>query len=210
MCLNTFKEFMTNTFDYLDNNPGSQLVEIIGSGFTASTAQYCCPNCDVYMVGDVDIFLKFIEAKGNNIQCCLNINSSIEEYIVLAESIGITSSGPGNVPILFENKKLICCDQFQTCVDSFKETLGIINFFDLKNAGIVEYSKLPPDDDNLCFLSNLLLSRYDKNTSLNYMQTILQKGIVIFCSPPTVFGTTSETYLKYAEAVGLTQSVNVP
>jgi hypothetical protein len=102
-----------------------------------------------------------------------------------------------------------CCTE--NCFKDLRDYVGPQNYNILRDKGLVEYSSICGG----AFVCRLLAFKDEVNMQLSdFLQLItrlLDKGIIVKCTDvgQTVFAST-ETYLKYAEAVGETQSAAVP
>jgi len=98
-----------------------------------------------------------------------------------------------------------CCTE--NCFKELRDYVGPQNYNFLRDKGLVEYSSICGG----AFICRLLDFKDEVNMQLSdFLQLvtrILDKGIVILCTKngQTIFASV-ETALKYAEAVGLTQS----
>jgi len=150
---------------------------ILDKGIVMPNCDFCCPCPDgVYSLASVETFLK------------------------LAEAIGIDDPGR-------------CCNQFNPSIEEFLECHGqsAETWDRLLDKGIVEWG-LIENKSQLPFLfewiNQILLSGgAGSSSAAEIIDRILDKGIVIFCNEETgeIVIASVETYLKYAEAVGLTE-----
>lgn len=105
-----------------------------------------------------------------------------------------------------------CNNGFDEC---FQELGNIVNLDRLLDKGLIEEGTIL-GDTKLCTLVNFFknndfnLDQPNSSTLDEIMDRILDKGIIIDCNQGTLTISSVETYLKYAEAVGLTQSAAVP
>lgn len=171
-------------------------------------------------------------------ECCLSIKASIETYLKYAEAVGLTTSAAvealspaGAVEKISTASGLEnCCNNFEECFEGL--TCWVTNrvrpslkqqlIDTILDKGIIEYGELTScpssSKSSLCKLVDIFLE-FDKKYSNWYGQDgpigvidkIVDKGITISCDETgrIVFAST-ETWLKYAEAMGYTQSASVP
>jgi hypothetical protein len=102
-----------------------------------------------------------------------------------------------------------CCND--NCLDEFKEFIGPTCFDTINDKGFVEYSSIQGKGIACKLLE--LAEKYNIGPTdiFNIMNIILDKGIVVYCDQTGTISIASvEEWLKYAEALGLTQSAAVP
>lgn len=117
------------------------------------------------------------------------------------------------IPLYSNPLETACCSN--TCLDRLREIVGSIGFDQLRDKGIVEYSTIPGTGGFLCdFLNfaetNGIFNGLSIEDITEIFDRILDKGIVVGCNENAHIIASVETYLKYAEAVGLTQDAAVP
>lgn len=195
----------------------------------------CCPVCGPYVLASVETYLKFAEAVGRtqspypdnpceailNNDCCTNVFASVETYLKYAEAVGCTQSAPipnGPSSPSSTNNCTGCnngfAEELQTLIDSDSDP----NFEDrLLDKGVVESGSLNIDlTSNISNLQALVYAMFDAQEGTNIetvpeiVDRILDKGIVLSCVKGQLALASVETYLKYAEAVGLTCAAAVP
>jgi hypothetical protein len=171
----------------------------------------------------------------NDLPCCSNVYASLETWLKYAEAVGLSASAavPASpyglnasfTPSYSSDEFITCCNGFNECVDDLicwasagRSTAEIVDL--ILDEGLIEYGGIynnctKTDNDNICkFLE--LLNKYLGNTlninrRANVLNRLLDKGITISCSENGEMIIASvETWLKYGEAVGLTQSAAVP
>lgn len=107
--------------------------------------------------------------------------------------------------IVFENP---CCTY--PCIQQLEQFVGAVNFLTLLDKGIIEESTV----NGTGIICELLAFVDDNNISvsdtMSIISVLLDKGFVANCGGGTTIIASIETYLKYAEAVGLTESAPVP
>jgi hypothetical protein len=102
-----------------------------------------------------------------------------------------------------------CCND--NCLDEFKEFIGPVCYEVLNDKGFVEYSSIQAKGLACKLLE--LAEKYNIGASdiFSIINVILDKGIVVYCDESGTISIASvETWLKYAEMIGLTQSAAVP
>jgi hypothetical protein len=186
---------------------------LLDKGVVLTNCKLCCPGCnDMYSFASVETQLKFLEAVGYTVSCdvnnpdpcCSNVYASVETYLKYEEAI--TSK-------LYE-----CCNGFTECVDEL-ECLITTNAIDsslaierLLDKGVAEFGNFVNNctggttGSDVCYLAELI-KEYLPNHGADYatfVDRLLDKGITIGCVDGTVMIGSTETALKYFEALGLT------
>jgi hypothetical protein len=107
-------------------------------------------------------------------------------------------------------------EDFDDCINELTEYFGPTLMTTLMEKGIVEQGSIG-GKSGVCRFKEILLSinpSFTPQEIYDYYFELLDKGIVLDtsngCSGTGSIVTSVETYLKYAEAVGLTQSAAVP
>lgn len=194
-------------------------------GLTASAAVPALPP-----VGDI---LSEIFGKSTGLTCCSNVYASVETSLKYYEGVGITQSAavpalPYGANTVVESADYLasCCNGFDECVDDLiclitENVPNAVDIIDrLNDRGIIEYGQIQNNctgavSSSICKFVDLLKKyqniNYNSTTLAELVDRFLDKGIVISCDSNGEMHITSvETWLKYAEAVGLTQSPAVP
>jgi hypothetical protein len=164
--------------------------------------------------------------------CCSNVYASTETYLKYAEAMGMTESAavpasPFSATTEVPQAEFVtpCCNGFDECVDELvcwatenvSRPAEVIDR--IQDKGIVEYGQIQNNctgavTSSICKLADLFIKyQYaDLTTSkAELIDRFLDKGIVISCdSNGDIHIASVETWLKYAEAVGLTESAAVP
>jgi hypothetical protein len=177
-------------------------------------------------------------SNGNNKPCCSNVYASVETWLNYAENMGLTESAavpasPYKLPsgveteVPYNEEIATCCNGFTECVDDLicwitqNNTSNGGDIIDrLLDKGVVEYSGIYNNCTNssvssICHLIDLLETKYpDVNlggTRSQFIDRLLDKGVTISCSSngEIIIGST-ETWLTYANAVGILPSPAVP
>lgn len=213
------------------------LERLLDKGIVFNNCNLCCPNCEVvYSLSSAETMLKLFEALGmlpppfinqppqslpaaNYYQgepCCSNIYASVETYNIYADALVPSTN----------DEVVACCNGFNECIDElicwvtqdvYKPLDKITRILD---KGVVEYSGIGngcgDTSSQLCYFLDLLkeyLSKLGEDLPTHNRGTVIDRifdrGITISCnrdSNEIVIGST-ETWLKYAEAVGLLPSV---
>jgi hypothetical protein len=167
--------------------------------------------------------------------CCSNVAASVETYLKYAEAMGGTASAAvpaGPFPISLVEQAIMenvftCCNGFNECVDDLFcwITQGVTGPGDVVDRfldkGIVEYGSITNNctdasTSSICKFVDLLaeyipLDKNNRSSKGEIVDRILDKGIVVYCGENGEISIASvETWLKYAEAVGITCSAAVP
>jgi hypothetical protein len=149
----------------------------------------CCPDCNIYYLGNILRFLQYAETyTGGPLNCCLNTFIGVESRIVLQESIGALPQ--------------TCCNNFNSCIneilslhkndcydceDNFLNELDIIlGAASNIQSGIVEYGTIN-GRSLLCDLitalktNGLIEAGGDNCSTLSLLRSTLAIGIFVWC-----------------------------
>jgi hypothetical protein len=206
-----------------DSNGGLTLADaidrILDVGLLVNSCNICCPDCDEeYILGTTETYLKWYEAVGGPVvppaisnvaaegQCCRNIFSSIEKYLLFLEATD---------PDTYIDYTP-CCNGFTECLndmikyfsekDCYFLERGIgYNSYDLisylLDAAIIEQNTIN-GSSQLCTIFNILKEYTDCGCFSFALIRILDKGVVIKCEDNgNMIISSMETYLKYVEAI---------
>ena len=155
------------------------LIDLLDKGKSSPICQNCCPCNNVYAFASVETFLKFAEALGWTQSTALCPQSK-DWYVS-------------------------CCTE--DCFDKLSAKYGSAVTDAILDKGMVEYSLLS-ERSMLCEIyDSLILNNVDNaEDAAEIITSILNIGIVFSCNSSQsdqTYGSV-ETWLKYAEAVGLT------
>jgi hypothetical protein len=170
----------------------------------------CCPDCvqnmndnnvSIYVISSVETFLKFSEAigfnRGNTPTCCTQITASVETSLKFNENFGDLPTNP--VPS--------CPTNFNSCMNTLKNSLTSEGVDRLLDKGVVEYGSLS-GFSQICrideFIDLTISLDPQSGTKEEIIDRIIDKGIVVSCYDDEIVISSVETWLKYAEANGLT------
>jgi hypothetical protein len=176
----------------------------------------CCPDCvqdmnsnrvSVYTIASVETFLKFSEAigfnRGNTPTCCTQITASVETSLKFNDAFGDSPTNP--VPS--------CPTNFNSCMNTLKNSLTSEGIDRLLDKGIVEYGSLS-GFSQICrideFIDLSISLDPQSSTKAEIIDRIIDKGIVVSCYDDEIVIASVETWLKYAEANGLTYQGAIP
>lgn len=221
-----------------DRTPAEIFDRLLDKGYVMpiSESSICCPVCGPYVLASVETYLKFAEAVGIDSSspspCCANVFASVETYLKYAEAIGCTESAP--VPAKSEVAPFASIspdpytgDVCNGCDNGFTEELEELftilpdepdSIDRVLDKGVVEHGSLNVDlSSNISDLQAMLEAWAAVtppppagSTTSEMLDRILDKGIVIQCYRGQIIIASVETYLKWAEAMGLTQSAAIP
>lgn len=222
-CIHPFKFIFDTVAEALQNpNSRSNFAEtfdrLLDKGLVTTNCNICCPECGgAYNLASVETGLKFMEAVGaqGDFVCCSNVYASVETYLKYAEAVQVNDSISS------------CCNGFNQCVDdllcwatgdTINGTEALDSFLD---KGIFEYGGIlnncsPARNSEICYLLQLI-QEYNalEGSTLSkaeFITRILDKGIAVGCADDgqIVVMSSTETYLKFAEAIGLNGGGAVP
>ena len=135
----------------------------------------CCPCSNIYVFASVETTLRLIEA----------LNWDANQQACTTRSY--TTS---------------CCTE--NCLDKIEELYGAAVTNVILDKGIYEYSLLGTRS-TLCDIYDYLKeNNVPEGDAVEFIDTILDKGIVFQCYESNQILASVEEYLKFAEAVGLT------
>jgi hypothetical protein len=152
---------------------------------------YC--NKDLYWYNGSKVLFAYEEVFACYSGCCLNILTKGERFLQLYEGF---QDG-------LDCQKFECCE-FRNEIDILLSSVSSESVQELVDIGILEIG-----DTGFGALNSFFEDK-SENFKLEFLKILLDKGLTVVCNEEVVgiFGV--ETYLKYAEAVGLTQSAAVP
>jgi hypothetical protein len=160
--------------------------DALDKGIVQSNCCVSCP-CDVYILASIETYLKFAEATG---------------------AVNSTPTTPDLEDNGIQYRYTDCNNGFKTCVDELEIKLGSTYFSNIVDRGIIEAGKTGAGCgfcDLLAYLDSQNIT--DPADIYNFFVLVLDRGLVIDCnlSSFNFIMASAETYLKYAEAVGLTR-----
>jgi hypothetical protein len=213
-CVHPFKylfELIQESLNGVSNSSSFEeaLDRLLDKGVVLTSCKLCCPGCgNIYSLASVETQLKLLEAIEIS-SCCLNGYGSVETYLKYLEAFGDTN-------VLYE-----CCNGFTECIEKLEclvtsdATNAAAAIDILLDKGVTEFGNFVNNctggttGSDLCYLVQLIkeyVPNPQSNTYSAIVNRILDKGITISCYDDyTVIGSV-ETWLKYGEAVGLTQA----
>lgn len=186
-------------------NPYQQFIQRLDKGVIFPKSILCCPDCGPYAISSVETFGKFYEAiAGCTELCCLSFTGGAESLLTLNEIL--------DAFLTPEEKDEIypCGNDFLQKIDSLLSEMNSnpsktynTNYF--LGEGIVEYGLLNSDSSSsINKLRDLLFSINTTQTEDVIFKQVLDKGIVVYCTEYWTVIASIETFLKYAEATGIT------
>jgi hypothetical protein len=179
------------------------LIETLTAGISISNNKnLCCPDCKngVYFLGGAEQFLQLFNA-GTKI-CCLEHASTIETWLKVLEAT--------------QNQYKCCNTEFNEAIQQWfnASSSTSANFYldDILEIGVLESSSFN-GYSGLGILFNYLQLNHPELTAedyLNILGVIVNLGIVIQCNDCEMIIASTETYLKWAEAIGGGGAVALP
>jgi hypothetical protein len=154
-------------------------------------------------MSSVETYLKFADAIGFTMglqpNCCTHITASIETTLKFNDAMG------GDA-----NNSLNCPNNYNTCINELKNTLTSQGLDRILDKGIVETGSLN-GLSQICKINEFIDISVSADTLNTYtkdevIDRILDKGIVISCLNDEIIFGSVETWLKWADASGLTYS----
>lgn len=204
------KQIMSTIIEILDRTLDKGILQ------SNNELDICCPDCvqnmndnnvSIYTISSVETFLKFSEAFGFNRgitpTCCTHLSASVETSLKFSEAFGDLPKNP--VPS--------CPTNFNSCMNTLKNSLTSEGVDRLLDKGVVEYGSLS-GFSQVCKINEFI----DLSISLDpqsatkeeIIDRIIDKGIVVSCYNDEIVIASVETWLKYAEASGLTYRGAIP
>jgi hypothetical protein len=164
-------------------DPDLHLVYLLDRGVVFPKSILCCPSCGPYFIGSIDAAEKLLEGFSNCAECCISVINTSENYTCdndfipkINALLSEMNSNPG-------------------------KTYDTEYFLD---KGIVEYGSLNADlSSSINKLRDFLYSADFDETEDVIFNTIIEKGLVLHCTQYWTIVASVETFLKYAEALGL-------
>lgn len=210
-CVPLLEEFFDSYVNLIADNLSSDeaLIVILDKGIVRPQCCDVCPICS-YVLASTDTSLKLLEATKQP-NCCVSYYVNEEKRNILLDagpSLGVNfqkyDDKQNDVYIL----NSMCKTNFSGCVEYLKSNIDPASFELIKQKGLIENERIF-DQSALCFILNFFINKGITNPVQlgDIFNTIIDKGIVINCIGKnfTVIASV-ETYLKFAEAVGLTTS----
>ncbi|MFN9110895.1 MAG: hypothetical protein ACK5XN_12585 [Bacteroidota bacterium] len=184
------------------------LFAILDVGLFVTNCNICCPSCTgTYILTNVETFLLYSENVQflNNDECCKNFFLSTEAYLVVGEAYDGFE--------IFSNS---CCNtSFNECLNKLicwinKPEGSSDNLDRILDKGVIEYDGFYDKctgklTSGLCYIAEFLKKNCDLRigvTNAQFLDLLLERGIVVECRENQVFIGSVQTYLQYAEAVG--------
>lgn len=173
--------------DYITSLMGSRTVtDILQKGvMVQQPSNYCCPSCgDYYYFGGNLGFLNLIAGRGEGMpstDCPLTIIAEVETYLQLMEAFGYSTSSYAS------NQTSLNCIQSGLTAHPLKSD-------EWTDKGIIEYGSF--ENFNLACAIMETFCEAD-------ITAILDNGLVIQCTDDVIIIASSDTYLKFSEALSL-------
>jgi hypothetical protein len=210
-CKTILEDFFSVYFKSPISGVQDTLYVILEKGVVRPQCCDTCPVCD-YVFASTETYLKYAEAIGvPQPGCCFSYYVKEESRNMMIEINSVFEfydKKEGDVYIL-DSK---CKSNFSKCVEFVKNTIGEANFNILLEKGFVENERLY-NQSALCFILNYYLDNgvTDPLVLTDVLVGVMDRGVVISCIGKnfTVIGSV-ETYLKFAEGIGLTIPAQVP
>jgi hypothetical protein len=174
---------------YVDNTK-----ETNGTLNTDNFEFYC--NKDLYWYNGSKVFYTYTDIFSCFSGCCANLMMNLQNFAVYYE-YSFERPSQGSIPITETCQKYNCCD-FREEIDQLFSTLSSTTINEILDVGIMEIG-----DTNFEILNNYFEGK-SESFKKNYLIKILEKGLVMYCDDDSNIISSVETYLKYAEAIGIT------
>jgi hypothetical protein len=187
------------------------LLRILDKGLVTPSCNICCPTCVVYHLGNIETSMIFLSVVNFDdditiTPCCVNTYSNLFKWVQFDEQIAELAPLEG-----FQNKVFQCCNGFTECVDNLLEWAAEESFDPstpytaLLSTGIMEYGTIENNcsetSSSICLIKELY-DEYcpdltDDITRTNAIQSLLDKGIAIYCNNGVIAIASSEEMVKF-------------
>jgi hypothetical protein len=219
-----------SSFNSNSNGLDGILNQLLNQGIVKSNENLdlCCPDClntfnsgqmgaYTYVLSSVEQFMKFAEVAGctggpaipneqklgyynpGECGCCTHIYASVETELKFYEDY----NDPDN------NRSDLCPDNFNQCVDNILSSFTTNERSRILDVGIIEFGSIS-GSSKICKVNEMInLFIQDNQMSTNKFDvflSILNVGIVICCYENEIVIANIETWLKWAEGVGIIPS----
>ena len=175
------------------------IIAILDQGLFVPNCNVCCPDCGIYVLASVETFLKYEEAVSElNLDCCLNILGSIETRLKILEA-----TTNNNIP------NSCCYTEFNNCFNKLycwlnKPEGSTDNIDRILDKGIAEYGAfydkcLNKSTSGICYIADFLKENcnlYIGELNVEFIDLLLDRGIIIECRENNILIGSVETYLK--------------
>jgi hypothetical protein len=160
------------------------LVDLLNDGLFLPNCDYCCPDCNDYVIGSTDKYLEYLGVFGGDNPCCFNYGvdnarlDDLEQYVEATNLILPTNEihsgynvGTGCTGTTF----VTGLDLLETKTSDYSEIL---------NLGIMEQSTINGSSGLSTIVNEL--SDFDPNQVYDFMTNLLNEGLVITCKDGTI------------------------
>jgi hypothetical protein len=180
-------------------DPDLHLVYLLDRGVAFPKSILCCPSCGPYFIGSIDAAEKLLEGFSNCAECCISAKANEQMTLQLQETLasyGLEQNYPCDND--FTSKINALLSEMNSNPD---KTYDVNDFLD---KGVIEYGSLNADlSSSINKLRDFLYSADFDETEDVIFNTIIEKGLVLHCTQYWTIVASVETFLKYAEALGL-------
>jgi len=150
----------------------------LDGGIVGSSCGACCPDCGVYVLGNMDIVYPLLNCLQDN-ECCIHFTGSVTNYITFQTN--------------YANYTVQCCNDFNNCLEELKSAIPA--YSNLLNYGVVEYSTIN-DNTVICVLvTKLQALGFSEIQIQSIMTVLLAHGLVIACEDGNLTITSIDTYM---------------
>ena len=191
----------------------------------------CCPDCEesegfsVHASASIETYLKYAESVNFN-GCCLNIYTSSQDDFakwadfsggaIYNEETGTWEAQPPYELEIISGNYLLTTTGETACVDNnfyscITQISGLCSDFSgIAQKGIIEYNTLS-GKSIICELKDFIVANLSSPIEIEeFLDRFLDKGMVSSCIEDEINISSVETWLKYAEAMGLTGGFGGP
>lgn len=174
-CLDPLKYFIEKALEC------GNLTTLLNDGLFLPNCDYCCPDCQDYVISDADSFINYLNLFGDNKPCCFNyaaddtglsyLESTIPAFLPPSEIYDGYNVGTGCTGT-----------SFTTSLDELKASFN--GFNGLLENGIMEQSSIN-GSSGISTIVNALSTQSDV-VKQSFMDTLMSDGLVITCKDGTI------------------------
>ena len=174
-CLDPLKYFIEHAVQC--NN----LTMLLNEGLFLPNCDYCCPDCEDYVIGGSGMYLEYLGIFGGTNPCCFNYG--VSDYTLSELEVYIPTILPTNEIYNGYNVGTGCTGTtFVSGLDLL--STKITTFSDLLNLGIMEQSTIKGSSGIPTIVNALsTLSSVEIET---FMEVLINNGLVITCKDGTI------------------------
>lgn len=157
------------------------LSDLLDNGLFLPNCDYCCPDCNDYMICLTDYYIKYLSILDNTNPCCFNYG--LDDAGLALLEVYLPTILPTNEIHNGYNVGTGCTGTtFVTGLDLLESKT--IDYAELLALGIIEQSTINGSSGLSTIVNGL--SGLDSSQVYDFMVTLLNKGLVITCKDGTI------------------------